>query len=116
MRLCFHASYEGRIVATFYTRAHPINRNFVSNEKSGQQTREEFYLNSAVRKHIKAVGVPKTTGAFREMVASGSELNLDGPEGTKMIETLCGVTFAKHPQQINVMDKTSGKIIVSIPI
>ena len=91
-------------------------RNTVKNEKSGQQKREEFYSSSMVRKHIKEMKIPTTVGAFKDMVASGSNLNLDSSEGLDLIETLGHVTFARHPQQINIMDKSSGKMIVSIPI
>jgi hypothetical protein len=86
----------------------------VTNEKSEEQTRKEFYTNSEVKQHIKTEGVPTTVGSFRQMVASGSGLNLDSSEGSNLIETLGRVTFSKHPQQINVMDKSSGQTIVSI--
>jgi hypothetical protein len=87
----------------------------MSNEKSRQRTREEFYCASLVKKHIRAMGIPTTVGSFRDMVASGSSVNLDSPEGLALIETLSQVTFSGHPQQVNVMDKTSGKTIISIP-
>ena len=86
----------------------------MSNEKSEQQTRKEFYCNSKVKQHIKTAGVPRTVGSFRDMVASGSGVNLDSSEGSNLIETLRRVTFSKHPQQINIMDKSSGETIVSI--
>lgn len=103
-------------IAVFYSGSRVVNRNFVSSEKSGQQTREEFYRSSTVMQHIKGVGIPKTVGSFREMVASGSTLDLASTQGLSLIETLGKVTFTKHPQQINIMDKTSGKMIVSIAI
>ena len=89
----------------------------MSNEKSeqGRQlTREEFYGDSLVKQHIKTTGVPRTTGSFRAMVASGSSVNLDSPGGAALIKTLGDVTFSEHPQQINVMDKSSGRTIASI--
>ena len=101
----------------FYTSSHAKERYFVSNEKNerGKElTREEFYGESTVRQHIKTAGVPKTVGAFRAMVASGSSMNLDSPEGASLIDTLGYVTFSKHPQQINVMDKSSGRMIAII--
>jgi hypothetical protein len=87
----------------------------MSSEKSRQQTREEFYCASPVKRHIRAMGIPTTVGSFRDMVASGSSVNLESPEGLTLIETLSQVTFSGHPQQVNVMDKTSGKTIASIP-
>lgn len=83
-------------------------------EKGGELTREEFYGGSEVRQHIKIAGVPKTVGSFRAMVASGSSVNLDSAKGASLIKTLGYVTFSKHPQQINVMDKSSGRMIASI--
>jgi hypothetical protein len=88
----------------------------VSNEKSEQQTRREFYCNSLVKQHIKREGVPRTVGSFRDMVASGSRVNLDSSEGSNLMETLRRVTFSTHPEQINVMDKSNGVTIVSIAI
>ena len=88
----------------------------MSTDKSDQQTRKDFYCNSLVKQHIKTEGVPKTVGSFRAMVASGSGVNLDSSEGSNLIGILHGITFSKHPQQINVMDKSSGQMIVSIAI
>jgi hypothetical protein len=105
------------VVAAFYTRSHINERYSVSNEKNGkggQRTREEFYAGSAVKQHIKTAGVPRTVGAFRAMVASGSSVDLDSPDGASLIETLGYVTFSKHPQQINIMDKASSRVIASI--
>jgi hypothetical protein len=90
----------------------------VGNEKSDkarQSTREEFYGDTVVKHHIRMAGVPKTVGSFRAMVASGSSVNLDSPQGANLIETLGYVTFSKHAQQINIMDKSSGRTIASIP-
>jgi len=87
----------------------------MNSEKSSEKTREEFYRASPVKKHIRAMGIPTTVGSFRDMVASGSSVNLGSPEGLALIKTLGHVTFSAHPQQINVMDKTSGKTISSIP-
>jgi hypothetical protein len=88
----------------------------LNNDKSEQQTRKEFYCNSLVKQHLKTAGVPTTVGLFRDMVASGSGVNLDSSEGSNLIGILSGITFLKHPQQINVMDKSNGLMIVSIAI
>jgi len=84
------------------------------NEKEGQDTRSKFYSSQAVTKYIKSVGVPKSRRAFRDMVASGSSEDLDSTKGLELIACLGEVVFMKHPQQINIMDKSNGKIIVSI--
>jgi hypothetical protein len=88
----------------------------MNNEKEGQDARMEFYGNSSVVKYIKTIGIPKRTGEFRDMVASGSTLDLHSKEGLDLIETLGCVVFAKHPQQINITDNTNGKMIASITI
>jgi hypothetical protein len=79
-----------------------------------QDTRFKFYNGQTVAKYIKAVGIPKTRSTFRDMVASGSSEDLDSEKGLELIACLGYVTFMKHPQQINIMDKLSGKIIASI--
>jgi len=84
------------------------------NEKEEQDTRSKFYNSQSVAKYIKAVGIPKTRLAFREMVASGSSDDLDSKKGVELISCLGKVVFMKHPQQINIVDKSNGKIIVSI--
>jgi hypothetical protein len=101
--------------ADLYTRLHLDGVIFVSKDKSDEQTRKDFYTNDSVMQHVKKSGLPKTTGAFREMVASGSGMDLNSSEGSKLMGVLELVTFSKHPQQINIMDKTSGETIVSIP-
>jgi hypothetical protein len=84
------------------------------NEKEEQQTRSKFYNSQSVAKYIKAVGIPKTWGAFRDMAASDSSEDLGSKKGLELISCLGKVVFMKHPQQINIMDKSNGKIIVSI--
>jgi hypothetical protein len=100
--------------ADLYTSSHLGRLIFVTNEKSDEQTRKDFYTNDSVMQHVKKSGLPKTIGAFREMVASGSGMDLNSSEGSKLMGILELVTFSKHPQQINIMDKTSGETIVSI--
>ena len=86
----------------------------MENEKADQDTRSKFYNSQSVVKHIKTHGVPKSRGAWRDMVASGSSEDLDGEKGKELIACLGEVVFMRHPQQINIMDKSSGKIIVTI--
>jgi hypothetical protein len=88
----------------------------MGDEKKGQDARLKFYTSSAATRYIKTVGIPKRTGEFRAMVASGSNVKLDSKEGVELIETLGRVVFAKHPQQVNITDDTNGKVIASIPI
>lgn len=87
----------------------------MSKETKDQETRAEFYGSKSLAKHIKSHGAPKSRDAWRAMVASSSSEDLDGKEGTELIACLRQVTFFTHPQQINIVDKGSGKIIVSIP-
>ena len=89
-------------------------KDSMANEKEEQDTRSDFYSSQSVAKYIKAVGIPKTRGTFRDMVASGSSEDLDSKTGLELIACLGKVTFMTHPQQINVMDKSNGKIIASI--
>jgi hypothetical protein len=88
----------------------------MSDEKKGQDTRAKFYNSDSVIRYLKTVGIPKRTGEFKDMVASGSKVKLESKEGTELIETLRRVVFAKHPQQINITDDTNGKMIVSVAI
>jgi hypothetical protein len=88
----------------------------MNDEKKGQDARLKFYTSSGAIRYIKTVGIPKRTGEFKDMVASGSTVKLDSKEGAELIVTLRRVVFAKHPQQINITDDTSGKMISSIAI
>jgi hypothetical protein len=88
----------------------------MGDERKGQDERLKFYGSDSVVRYIKTVGIPKRTGEFRDMVASGSTVKLDTKEGADLIVTLRRVVFAKHPQQINVTDDTNGKMIASIEI
>ena len=85
----------------------------MTDEKQDQETRLNFYTNPAVAKFVMAEGVPKTTGAFRRMISSASSEKLDSKKGAALIVCLGNVMFTKHPQQINVMDKVTGKTIAS---
>jgi hypothetical protein len=84
------------------------------NEIENEETRAGFYGTNSLAKYIKVHGVPKTTGAFRAMVASGSSEDLNGEKGIELIACLGNVTFFTHPQQVNIMDKGSCKLIASI--
>ncbi|HYC12212.1 MAG TPA: hypothetical protein VEC02_06095 [Nitrososphaerales archaeon] len=86
----------------------------MENEKSDQGTRSKFYNSQSVVKHIKTYGVPKSRGAWKDMVSSGSSEDLDSEKGLQLMTCLGKVVFMKHPQQINIMDKTNGEIIATI--
>jgi len=86
----------------------------MSKEIENEETRAEFYGTKSLAKYIKVHGVPKTRGAFRAMVASGSSEDLDGEKGAELIACLGQVTFFTHPQQVNIMDKGNCKLIASI--
>lgn len=82
--------------------------------QKNQDERAEFYSSRAVAKHILLNGVPRSGHAFRAMVASGSALDLTSAKGLSLIANLGAVTFMRHPQQINILDRSNGKIIASI--
>ena len=86
----------------------------MENEKSDQDTRSKFYNSQSVVKHIKTHGVPKSRGAWRDMFVSAGSEDLDGEKGHELMVCLSKVTFMKHPQQINIVDKTNGEIIATI--
>ena len=46
----------------------------MSDEKKGQDARAKFYNTDSVIRYLKTVGIPKRTGEFKEMVASGSKV------------------------------------------
>ena len=79
-----------------------------------QNTRANFYSSQSLAKYIALNGVPKSIHAFRDMVASGVSGDLGSVKGLGLIACLGQVTFFKHPQQINIMDKSNGKIIATI--
>ena len=82
--------------------------------QSDEDERADFYSSAALNKYIGFHGVPRSVHAFRDMVAAGVTEDLASAEGIRLIECLGQVTFFQHPMQINVMDKSSGKIIASI--
>ena len=86
----------------------------MAQEKEDQDIRSKFYNNQSVAKHIKTYGVPKSRGAWRDMITSGSSEDLDSEKGLELTACLGKVVFMKHPQQINILDKSNGKIIATI--
>ena len=86
----------------------------MANEKRDQDIRSKFYNSPSVVKHIKTHGVPKSRGAWKDLVASGSSEDLNSEKGLELISCLDKVVFMGHPQQINVLDKSNGEIIATI--
>ena len=87
----------------------------MSKESKDQETRAKFYGTKSLAKYIKAYGAPRSRDAWTAMVASTSSEDLDSEKGVELIACLKQVTFFTHPQQVNIMDKRNGKMIVSIP-
>ncbi len=86
----------------------------MTGEKKDQEIRAKFYTSQSVARYINVNGVPKSKKAFKDMVEAGSPEKLDDKKGLELIASLGEVVFFKHPQQINVMDKSNLKIIASI--
>lgn len=83
-------------------------------EKNDQETRAAFYASATLAKHIQAKGVPKTRIAFLSMVTSSSSEDLGSKKGVALVTCLKQVVFFKHAQQVNIMDKSNGRMIASI--
>ena len=86
----------------------------MSSEKEDQETRAAFYASTPLVKHIQTNGVPKSKKAFLDMVNSGSPEDLATKKGLVLVACLEKVVFFRHPQQINIMDKSNGRMIASI--
>ncbi len=83
-------------------------------DKEDQDIRAKFYTDPLVARYIRAHGVPKSKHTFKDMVASGTSEKLDTGKGLELVDCLRYVVFSTHPQQINVMDKSSVKTIASL--
>ena len=87
----------------------------MTSETEDQTTRAKFYGSGLLASYVKAKGVPKSRRSFGEMVTSITSESLEGEKSSRLIATLNEVVFFKHPQQINIMDKSNGKLIAQIP-
>ncbi len=78
--------------------------------------RAKFYSEPDVARIIMKNGVPKSRKALEIMASEGSGVK-DGSSAItqKLIDCLNFVIFIVHPQQINIRDKATGKIIAVIP-
>ena len=72
-----------------------------------------FYKEPSVVRIISKDGVPRTKKAMELMVAAGSVAKTGVTQ--ELIDSISFVIFVVHPQQINIRDKASGKIIAVIP-
>ena len=86
----------------------------MTSETEDQTTRAKFYGSGLLASYVKAKGVPKSKRAFGEMVSSNTSEDLEGEKGVKLTAILNEVVFFKHPQQVNIMDKSNGKLIAQI--
>jgi hypothetical protein len=86
---------------------------FSESELKDIQRRNDFYHKKEVAKLLVASGVPANK---REMVKLTALEETDGSVKAlqESFDCLRNVTFEKHPQQINIRDKTNGLIVVSI--
>ena len=82
--------------------------------EAGIRERKKFYNDPEVAKLISRDGVPKTKKAMAATISAGTSGKSDSPVAPELFECLSFVVFAVHPQQINVRDKTTGKIIAVI--
>jgi hypothetical protein len=86
---------------------------FSESELPEIQRRSNFYHKKEVARLLIASGIPRNKQAMLKLTA------LDETDGSddsirQAYDCLANVVFAVHPQQINVRDKTTGQIIVSI--
>ena len=92
--------------------SYTIVRELMSSKYEAQddiERRIKFYTSDGARKHLKKYGVPKTNMETKDLIAT---MFPDADQDT--IESVRCVHFQIHPQQINITDKTNGKLIVSI--
>jgi hypothetical protein len=85
----------------------------LSKTESDIQQRKEFYSNPEVARHISKDGVPKSKQAMNSLISAGG-LGMESKDDMDLFDCLSFVVFAVHPQQINVRDKSNGKIIATI--
>jgi len=82
---------------------------------AGIALRAEFYKEPAVARIISKNGVPKSRKAVEIMISEGSTAKSANGVTQQLIDSINFVVFSVHPQQINIRDKATGKIIAVIP-
>ena len=76
--------------------------------------RAKFYAAPDVVRIITSRGIPKSRKEWEAMMLDDRVAQLGSGTTQARIECMSFVSFAVHPQQINVRDKANGKIIAII--
>jgi hypothetical protein len=85
-----------------------------NNKEAGIAQRAQFYNEKDVIREISKNGVPKSRKDMDAMISAGSAGKSALGVTQDLVDTLGFVVFAVHPQQINVRDNATGKIIAVI--
>jgi len=83
-------------------------------EEGDTDRRVKFYNSVDVARLLSKDGVPKSKLAMISLISKGSSGGSQSRVDPDTFQCLSNVTFAIHPQQINVRDNATGKIIASI--
>lgn len=73
--------------------------------------RSDFYKKKEVAKFLLTHGTPRTKAAMLKLL----EFDDQSSDAKESVNCLREVTFVVHPQQVNIWDKSNGKMIISIP-
>lgn len=84
-----------------------MENNYESEEEVERRVR--FFTSEEVKKYLKKNGIPKTKREMRALV----EVVYPNPD-SETIQSIGHVHFDVHPQQINIRDKSSEKLIISL--
>lgn len=82
------------------------------NPEEDTERRTKFYSSADVTRLISKEGIPKSKRAMTALISKGAFGGSEVDPGS--FECLSNVVFAVHPQQINVRDKSNGKVIAII--
>jgi hypothetical protein len=77
------------------------------------ERRNKFYHKKEVAKYLISSGVPKSKQAMTRFTSLENS-DQSSKALAQSNDCLRKVTFEVHPQQINIRDKTSGQIVISI--
>jgi len=86
----------------------------LSNTANDIALRAKFYSEPDVARMISKHGIPRSKKAWEMMITEDSIAKLGSGTTQAQIDCMSFVSFAVHPQQINVRDKASGKVIAVI--
>ena len=73
--------------------------------------RSDFYKKKEVAKFLLTHGAPRTKAAMLKLL----EFDDRSSDAEESLNCLREVTFVVHPQQVNIWDKSNGRMIISIP-